>query len=259
MTRGQIAIITPEGKIIASTEFNGDMYYEGHGHDVFDNLECVETVEDYKEFVVNFNEDNFRYNRQLFYDCDDSFFDMKSDYFGKWFSDYVYIKNLSDKSAIVTDANGKNIQLDTDTTAVFYFGEFVACCSEDFEAKNFIDSLREKKDNLSYDAEQNYSDIWNMCADYDNNHRGIYLTDRITEHNFVDEEVLEFVVKENATDLSRLRVFINDTYDANIYMLDGYGNLANVEQSDFECLIDDLIYELEQNIFVPYAKQEACL
>ena len=32
MTRGQIAIITPDGKLITSTEFNGDMYYDGEGH-----------------------------------------------------------------------------------------------------------------------------------------------------------------------------------------------------------------------------------
>ena len=28
MTRGQIAIITPDGKLITSTGFNGDMYYD---------------------------------------------------------------------------------------------------------------------------------------------------------------------------------------------------------------------------------------
>lgn len=260
MTRGQIAIVTPEGRILTSTEFNGDMYYEGYGKDVFDDLECVNIVEEYKEFVERFNRDNFSYSdRDLFYDCNDSYFNMQDDYFGKWFSDYVYIKNLSEKPVVFTDADGKKIQLDTDTTAVFNFGEFVACNAEDFEARAFIDELNVKKENLSYDAERNYADIWNMCADYDNNHRGSYLTDRINEHDFVTEDILERIVIESVTDLSRLRCFLGDTDDAKLYRLDGYGNLVNVEQDDFESLIDDIVLELEQNITVQYSKQEMCL
>ena len=83
MTRGQIAIITPDGKLITSTEFNGDMYYdgEGHGKEVVETLESIETEEEYREFVNDFNDRNFRYtDRELFYDCDDSFYDMSTDY-----------------------------------------------------------------------------------------------------------------------------------------------------------------------------------
>ena len=96
MTRGQIAIITPDGRLITSAEFNGDMYYDGvgHGKEVVEALESIETEEEYREFVNDFNDQNSQYtDRELFYDCDDSFYDMSTDYFGKWFSDYVYIKN----------------------------------------------------------------------------------------------------------------------------------------------------------------------
>ena len=261
MTRGQIAIVTPEGKIMTSMEFNGDMYFDGHGKEVFDELDLVENVKDYTDFVEQFNRNHFHYtDRDMFFDCDDNYFDMKSDYFGKWFSDYVYIKNLSEKPAIFTDSGGKKIQLDCDTTAVFYFGECIAASKEDFEAATFIEQLKYKKDNLSCDVESNYADIWNMCADYDNNHRGIYLTDRIMEHDFVDEDILEYIVKEQSQGgIDRLRCFIGDTYSADLYRRDGYGNLANVDNSDFEDLIDDLVYELEQNISIPYAQQEICL
>lgn len=261
MTRGQIAIITPEGKILTSIEFNGDMYYAGHGQYIFDELECVDTVEEYKELVGNFNRENFGYtDRDMFCECDDSFFDMQDDYLGKWFSDYVYIKNLSEKPVVFTDAQGKKIELNTGTTAVFNFGGFVACCSEDFETKNFIDKLSEAKENLSYDAVQNYADIWNMCADYDNDH-GVYLTDFIMEYDFVDEEQLGDMIKENAMELSRLRCFLGDTYDANLYRLDGYGNLANIEKDDFENMIDDLINYLISQITepTPTNKMEKCL
>lgn len=257
MIRGQIAIVTPTDKILTSIEFNGGMNYEGHGKDVFDALERVKTVEEYEELVTRFNDENYSYDEELFYDMPQDNFNMQEDYFGKWFSDYVYIKNLSEKPVVFTDGYGKNIKLDTETTAVFNFGEFIACNANDFEARAFIDELNVKKENLSYDIEQNYAEIWDMCADYDNNQRGVYLTDRITECDFVTEEVLEYIVKEKT--LCSLQNFINDTYDANLYRLDGYSNLVNVESSDLEDLIDDLVYELEHGITVPITKQEACL
>lgn len=69
MTRGQIAIITSDGRLITSAEFNGDMYYngEGYGKEVVEALESVETEEEYREFVNDFNDRNFQYtDRELF-------------------------------------------------------------------------------------------------------------------------------------------------------------------------------------------------
>ena len=106
--------------------------------------------------------------------------------------------------------------------------------------------------------EENYCHIWNACAEFDNNHSGSYITDKITNYDFVTEDLLEYIVKENATDLSRLRCFINNTYEDNIYMLDGYGNLRNVDNGDFENLIDDIIGDLQYDITVPLY-EEACL
>lgn len=74
----------------------------------------------------------------------------------------------------------------------------------------------------------------------------------------VDEESLEYIVKENATDLSRLRCFIGKTYDDDIYKFDGYGNLQNVDISDFEGLIDDIVSDLKCEITILIC-EEACL
>ena len=144
MTRGQIAIITPEGKLITSAEFNGDMYYdgEGHGKEVVEALESIETEEEYREFINDFNDRYFRYSdREMFYDCDESFYDMSTDYFGKWFSDYVYIKNLSGKTVVFTDADKQKIAQEPDTLAAFNFGKFYASDAEDFEKREFIEQL----------------------------------------------------------------------------------------------------------------------
>lgn len=263
MTRGQIAIITPDGKLITSTEFNGDMYYdgEGHGKEVVEALESIEIEEEYREFVNDFNDRNFRYtDRELFYDCDDRFYDMSNDYFGKWFSDYVYIKKLSGKTVVFTDADKQKIALEPDTLAAFNFGKFYASNAEDFEKREFIEQLGILKNGLGYDMQENYANLWNACADYDNNHRGSYLTDHIQEYDFVDDEILEYIViKEAKGGVDRLRFFIGDTYSDNIYRLDGYGNLANVDNSDFEYLIDDIVQTLEEDITPPFYKEPASL
>lgn len=260
MTRGQIAIITPEGKILTSIEFNGDMYYSGYGQEVFEGLELVESIDEYKELVEDLNRENFGYKEELFYECPDSFLDMSDDYFGKWFSDYVYIKNLSDKTVIFTDAEKQRVTLEPEATLAFYFGRFYASDTEDFENREFIEELETLRSKLcDHSASENYSNIWNACADFDNGHRGFYLTDRIQEQDFVTEDVLEYIVKKNATELSRLRCFINDTYEDDIYRLDGYGNLANVNDDDFEDLLDLLVEEVGGQITPPIAMEAACL
>lgn len=262
MTRGRIAAILPDGRFVTSVEFNGDMYYAGgYGEEVFDALEDMESERDYRDFVEQFNAKHFGYtDRELFFDCDEEHFDMADDYFGNWFSDYIYVKNLSEKPVVFTDAKRRQLVLEPDAAMAFYFGEFYADNAEDFEKREFIEQLGILKEGLGLDMDTNYSNLWNACAEYDNNHRGSYLTDRIQEYDFVDDEVLEYIVKEQSLGgISRLRCFIGDTYDANLYRLDGYGNLANVDNSDFEYLIDDIVQSLEEEIIPPLARQEICL
>ena len=95
MTRGQIAIITPEGNILSSREFNGDMYLSngGYGEEVFGDLALADTVEDYISIVEQFNDRYFGYKEELFYNPPKSFLDMKHDYFDKWFSDLLTKKD----------------------------------------------------------------------------------------------------------------------------------------------------------------------
>lgn len=259
MTRGQIAVVLPDGKLLTSVEFNGNMFLSYHGRNVVDELMYVENEADYRAFVEEFNEKNFGYKeRPLFFDCDDSYFDMSTDYFDKWFSDYVYIKNLSEKPVVFTDRQGRKIQIDSEVVTAFCFGDFLAADEDDFDRLTFVDELSDLKHDLGVDMSKNYSDIWNACVDYDNAHDGSYITDKITGYDFVTEDLLEYIVKENATDLSRLRCFINDTYDDDIYMLDGYGNLKNVDIGDFENLIDDIVSDLQYDVTVPLY-EEVCL
>lgn len=159
-----------------------------------------------------------------------------------------------------TDSDKQKIVLEPDEIMAFNFGRFYASDAEDFEIREFIGQLNVLKNGLGWDMEENYANLWNACADYDNNHHGSYLTDRIQEYDFVDDEILEYIVKEESLGgISRLRCFIGDTYNASLYRLDGYGNLANVDNSDFEYLIDDIVQTLEEDITPPFYKEPACL
>lgn len=116
--------------------------------------------------------------------------------------------------------------------------------------KETIKKLEEIKNNLSYDNEQNYVDMINTMIDYDNEAQdNLYLYDTTLELvEFVNDDVLDYLIKENSGSLERLRYFINDTEKDNIYKLNGYGNLENVDKSDFEYCIDEAIEKLKESL-----------
>ena len=264
MTRGQIAIITPDGKLIASTEFNGDMYYdnEGHGKEVVEALESIETEEEYREFVNDFNDRNFQYtDRELFYDCDDSFYDMSTDYFGKWFSDYVYIKNLSDKDVVFTDSNKQKIGIKPNELAAFNYGEFYAADDDGFAKREFIARLKHILFRLSAeDMRLNYDMLTEICSEYEQEYRDGTPSRQVQEFGFIlSEDVKSRLVEATEKDVSSVRSFLNNTHEDEIYRLDGYGKLRNLTCGDFDNLIHEIADRTEQEIHVPLYKEQACL
>lgn len=264
MTRGQIAIITPDGKLITSAEFNGDMYYdnEGYGKEVVEALESIETEEEYREFVNNFNDRNFQYtDRELFYDCDDSFYDMSTDYFGKWFSDYVYIKNLSDKDVVFTDSNKQKIGIKPNELAAFNYGEFYAADDDGFAKREFIARLKHILFRLSAeDMRLNYDMLTEICSEYEQEYRDGTPSRQVQEFGFIlSEDVKSRLVEATEKDVSSVRSFLNNTHEDEIYRLDGYGKLRNLTCGDFDNLIHEIADRTEQEIHVPLYKEQACL
>lgn len=116
--------------------------------------------------------------------------------------------------------------------------------------KETIKKLEEVKNNLSYDNEKNYVNMINTMIDYDNEAQDdLYLYDTAQELvEFVNDEILKYLIEKNSDSLSRLRYFINNTDDDNIYKLDGYGNLENVDIDDFEFCIDEIITKLKESL-----------
>ena len=113
MTRGTAYLIT--NKYIMSTqEFNGDMYLDGKGKDMIDCLDRSNCLKTFKKEIYKFNKENFDYNEELFYPEELSYFlDLKGEensytlemtnenYFGKFFSDWTFWKNTSNKNITI--------------------------------------------------------------------------------------------------------------------------------------------------------------
>lgn len=146
MTKGKIVLITDK-QVLTSTEFECDMYYEYHGKGIIAKLKDVHTEKDFEDFVKRFNDENFEYNEELIYDAqyvevlkngqyeteylpEEELFDFSVRYFDKWFSDYVYIKNLRRKSVDMTDSEGQGLALLSDGILMLNFGEYTDECRE---------------------------------------------------------------------------------------------------------------------------------
>ena len=136
MTRGQIAIIKKgfNGlEVLTSLEFNGDMYmptkkWAGHGRTVTNLLKKVNDVASYHYAVAKFNVEHHHYNDdQLVYKTDVAALDFTRDYFGDWFSDYVYIKNITDQEIELKVFDKKDkpytTKLGPNQIARLYFGQ----------------------------------------------------------------------------------------------------------------------------------------
>lgn len=132
MTRGRLVLITDDA-IYSSVEFNGDMYWEGHGKDAYEGMEKVKNIKDYESFVEQFDKQKFGYAKED--GCDlirviagsdekkKEYLNFKDEYLAKWFSDYLYIKNVGTRKAHIQTEAGDCYVYPGDTQ--FYrFGKY---------------------------------------------------------------------------------------------------------------------------------------
>lgn len=108
--------------------------------------------------------------------------------------------------------------------------------------RQIIKSLNTIKENITYASEEDYKKIYNACSNDD------AILVYLDEQNYVTSEDEDRVISENSDSIDRLRYFIGDTYSAEIYRLDGYGNLENVTGDNLQDLCDDLVKELKSQI-----------
>lgn len=117
------------------------------------------------------------------------------------------------------------------------------------KAKKYIEELEILRDNLSFDNEENYNKIMEIANNFDNDFEDIYLTEIVDSYDIIDQDGAEHRLQKELNDygLDRVRVFISGTRPDTVYKL-VYNNLENVYQSDFEDIIDDLIWNIKHNL-----------
>lgn len=141
MTRFQIIGIF-EDKILTAGEFNGDGYFEGgHGEEICAQFPNIKTEEDYRKMVKDINDQRFGYKEDLVYPVEDSeylnFYKLEQEnrYYEVWFSDYLYIINLSDEDKEIIDTNHINITLKPGGWVTINFGEMYEQNDPDYQIK----------------------------------------------------------------------------------------------------------------------------
>jgi hypothetical protein len=118
MTRGTFYLIC-EGLVIESIEFNGDMYPSGHGRKAIKMLEDVETANDFRLGIEKFNkEEHHNYQdiesltfprKTKDYIKSDKILMNSETYFEKFFSDWTFFKNISEKTITIHPREGKKL------------------------------------------------------------------------------------------------------------------------------------------------------
>lgn len=115
-----------------------------------------------------------------------------------------------------------------------------------------LKELKEKIENfnISYDYEQNYCDLYNAVIDYENETQNfIGLSDAFND--FVNYDLAEEIARNELDNggLVRLYYFLGDAnLNNNIFKINGYGNLEDIDIDDFNYLKEELLDIINDNL-----------
>lgn len=143
MTRGRFVLITDDYTYM-SLEFNGDMYPDGHGLEVKSLLELVHSKEDFDTVVDVFLETMFsgygeEEGNRIFL-IDD--LDFRRDYFKRFGSDYLYIKNIGTNTAVIISKETGDIKdIAPGEIQCWNFGKLVTDPQYDTFSKEVLDAM----------------------------------------------------------------------------------------------------------------------
>ena len=102
---------------------------------------------------------------------------------------------------------------------------------------------------IDYDYEKSYHELYNIAIDYMNETQDWSLEDYFNE--IIDYELAEEIAKREIEQggLIRLYYFLGDANLNNeLFRIDGYGNLEDLEKSDLDYLKETLLEEIENKI-----------
>lgn len=114
-----------------------------------------------------------------------------------------------------------------------------------FELKKKVENIE-----ISYDYEDTYCKLNNACIDYMNETQDFSL--EYLFEDYIDYDLAEEIAKRELEKggLERLRYYMGDTYFyyRDIFKIDAYGNLSNIDIDDLKNLKDEIIYCINQKI-----------
>ena len=111
--------------------------------------------------------------------------------------------------------------------------------------------LKERIENIKidYDYEKSYTDLYNTVIDYMNDTQDFNL--EYLFEDFIDYEIAEEIAKNELQNggLVRLRYYLGDV-DLNneIFKLDGYGSLENIDIDDLNNLKDEILENINYKL-----------
>ena len=136
MTRGNFLLITDTANWMSS-QFNGDMYPSGNGKIVYHMLESVKNYNDLTAAILKFDKERFGYLYEYGEDMTPKSIsdniDFSKDYYAVYNSDYLYIKNASDKDCTIIAKNEMEKTIKPGEIQVWNFGCLVQPDAEDLE------------------------------------------------------------------------------------------------------------------------------
>lgn len=149
MIRGKLVLIlSPNGDCVHSPEFNGDMDPSGRGGEALEMLTKCSSLKEFRKICIHFIR---KYHLDDDYDKQDlkdgTFLrgnnvvetdftygdywknpDGSDNYYAKWFSNYLYVLNLSGEAVVTKISNEDHMDTDhvfpNNTVTVLFFGKF---------------------------------------------------------------------------------------------------------------------------------------
>ena len=114
-----------------------------------------------------------------------------------------------------------------------------------------LEELRNEIENIevSYDYENTYSSLYNAVIDYMNDTQDFDL--EYVFENIISYDLAEEMAKAELENggLVRLYYFLgNANMNNDIFRINGYGNLEDIEYNDLQDLKDELLDEIDQKI-----------
>lgn len=176
-TRGTAFLLLKE-RVLETTEFNGDMYPSWHGDNFFKGVNESENEKDFVDFIKEFNDENFGYEEDLIYATRNSEFydDIKDDvlvinfnnaYFERFFSDWIFFKNLSGKAVkFIVKGDRREILIPNEGSYRFYFGRVEEEISKFKEGDKVIGTFGLTK-GMEFEIVKVLKDGWYSCQRID--------------------------------------------------------------------------------------------